>query len=259
MNRILTLKKEIIYGPVNSRRLGSSLGINVFPGHHKFCSFDCLYCQYGWTSRHTLDRPDGKEYPGADEVGMALEEALLALPDPPRYLTLSGNGEASLHPSFAEIVERIISIRDRIAPSALTAILSNSSTVAEHSVREVLARLDRPIMKLDCAVDRLFLSYNRPCRGVKLGVIIDGLAELARMMPITLQILLTSGGGGNFTDENRDALRERLEHIRPASVQIYTLDRGYPSAAIEPLGLRELSMFCSELVSAGLNAQVFHA
>ncbi|MHC9543159.1 MAG: radical SAM protein [Vulcanimicrobiota bacterium] len=259
MNKILTLKKGIIYGPVNSRRLGASLGINVFPGNHKLCSFDCLYCQYGWTSRHTRERAGEQEYPGVDEIGKALEEALSALPEPPRYLTLSGNGEASLHPAFAEIVERIISIRDKMAPSALTAILSNSSTAADHATRQVLARLDKPIMKLDCAMEGLFLDYNRPCSGVKLEEVIDGLAQLGRMLPIAVQILLTAGSGGNFTDENRDALREKLSSIRPASVQLYSLHRGYPSDEIEPLGEKEISLFCSDLVSAGLNAQVFHA
>jgi len=257
MNRILAIKKDIIYGPVSSRRLGASLGINVFPGSRKVCSFDCLYCQYGWTSRHTLDGISIEEYPGAGEIGEALEKALANPAVEPAWLTLSGNGEASLHPAFVEIVERIISIRDNVAPSAKTAILSNSTTVGDEAVRGALARLDRSIMKLDCALEELFLSYNRPCEGVKLSTVLAGLAELSALKPVTVQILLTAGRGGNYTERNTIALREALQRIRPESVQLYTLHRGYPSDEIEPLGGRELALFCSELVSDGLDAQVF--
>jgi len=257
MNRILAIKKDIIYGPVNSRRLGASLGINLFPGREKLCSFDCLYCQYGWTSRHVLDGISAGEYPGADETGETLERALSNPAVEPAWLTLSGNGEASLHPAFAGIVERIISVRDRMAPSAKTAILSNSTTVGNEAVRGVLARLDRPIMKLDCAMEELFLSYNRPCEGVKLSAVLDGLTELSAIKPVTIQILLTAGKGGNYTEQNTAALRMALQRIKPESVQLYTLHRGYPSAEIEPLGGRELALFCSDLASDGLNAQVF--
>ena len=128
---LLPLKDGFVYGPVRSRRLGASLGINVLPPGQKVCNFDCLYCQYGWTEPEPLGEAAEIAFPAAESILIAVGKALLALPEPPAYLTFSGHGEATLHPELGELVDGVIVMRDRLAPGARTAILSNSTRVCD--------------------------------------------------------------------------------------------------------------------------------
>ena len=121
---MLPLQSDIIYGPINSRRLGRSLGINLLPPSHKVCSFDCVYCHYGRTQVKTL-YPQAGQLPGVEEVLQAIQEGLQAHPDID-YLTFSGNGEATLHPQFLEIVAGVRRLRDQLRPDVKLTILSNS-------------------------------------------------------------------------------------------------------------------------------------
>jgi wyosine [tRNA(Phe)-imidazoG37] synthetase (radical SAM superfamily) len=251
---LLELKKEIIYGPVNSRRLGRSLGINILAGGKKVCTFNCVYCQYGWTKIHTIKPGQSLIFPSAEEVKKALEEALRKMASPPAYITFSGNGEPTLHPDFAQIVEEVTAVRDRTAPEAKTAILSNSSLVAEKNIREALSRLDTRIMKLDCGSEEVFKRYNKPCRGVGLEAIIEG---LSRLNDVTIQTLVASGQEGNFELQNISSCVERLMKIRPSSVQLYTLDRGYPADDLKPATKEELDRIKSEAEKAGISIGVF--
>lgn len=246
----IPLQRGIIYGPVNSRRLGRSLGINLLPTNIKVCSFNCAYCQYGWT-RRSLPEPD---LPGMSEVVSALEKFLQNLTVAPAYLTFSGNGEATLHPEFGEIVEQVTILRNRYLPHARTAILSNSSTVSSPTIREVLSRLDVRIMKLDCGLENCFRTYNRPRRGIELKLIIRGLKELR---DVTIQTLFAGGPGGNFTAENLEGWIKALEEIKPVFVQIYTLDRGYPSRQISPVKPDDLMQLKERLQQHGTMSGVY--
>ena len=126
---LLDKQDGVIYGPVNSRRLGKSLGINLSPGEDKLCSFNCIYCHYGWTGRHTLDYSKFEdELPGVDQVVQAVKEAMQSKTKFD-YVTFSGNGEPTLHPAFPEIVEKVIELRDNYRPKAKIALLTNSSGV----------------------------------------------------------------------------------------------------------------------------------
>jgi wyosine [tRNA(Phe)-imidazoG37] synthetase (radical SAM superfamily) len=236
---LLSLKEGIIYGPVRSRRLGYSLGINVLPLGRKTCPFDCVYCQYGWTGVHTaIARDRGSSFPVADEVGESLARALTEFVDSPvrpAYLTFSGHGEPTLHPDFDRVVDRVIAARNARLPAAKTAILSNSALVRSLPVRKALLKLDQRIMKLDCGTPEVFKRFNRPCPGVHLDDITEGLASLARLAPLTIQSLFCSGEGGNFNSRNIRAWMERLKSIRPAFVQIYSLDRPFPAPGLVPV------------------------
>ena len=154
MSRVLELQKGIIYGPVSSRRLGRSLGINLSPTARKVCSFNCVYCHYGWTKVLTSDLSAYiDDLPAPKAVEKALEETLRTLDPPPQYITFSGNGEPTLHPDFEEIVDRVRVVRDRTGTQADIAILSNSTGLANQSVLRGLASLDVRIMKLDAGTD----------------------------------------------------------------------------------------------------------
>jgi len=293
---LLRLKKGITYGPVNSRRLGLSLGINLIPPSIKVCSFDCVYCQYGWTKVREFRDEHRALVPRAEDVARAVEAALAELPSPPAYVTFSGNGEPSLHPDFPDIVEAVRETRDRLAPGAKTAILSNSSAVTEERTRKALARLDMRIMKLDCGTEEVFQRYSRPATGITLEGIAVGLGELTRLAPVTIQSLWSGGAGGNHgessaDDEFRrhpriahrgaqysvpdssrcgqailsadthlaeiDAWTDRLKLIRPAFVQVYSLDRDTPAKNLRKLTKAELDIISAEAQRLGFRAETF--
>lgn len=251
---LLDLKKGIIYGPVHSRRLGRSLGINILPGEAKLCTFDCLYCQYGWTGIHDAKPPRDVDLPSVSDVLDAVRNALALIDVPPAYITFSGNGEPTLHSDFPRMVEGVIDLRNRFSPQSETAILSNSTTVSDPDIRSALARLDLRIMKLDSGSEEMLGAYNRPCGGIHLGEIVEGLAALK---DVTIQALFTGGPAGNGGVEAVDAWIDQLEKIRPLMVQIYTLDRGYPSRRIEPLSRTELLDVAARLESRSIRAQVY--
>jgi wyosine [tRNA(Phe)-imidazoG37] synthetase (radical SAM superfamily) len=251
---LLELKKRIIYGPVISRRLGRSLGINILPWEKKTCPFNCVYCQYGWTECHVKKLPIGLSIPTVEEVRKSLEEALARMEDPPAAITFSGNGEPTTHPDFDAMVEAINEIRDRLASSTKTAILSNSALVSERSVRNSLEKLDVKIMKLDCGSPLVFQRYNQPCPDVDLEGITQGLEELCG---ITIQTLFTNGSTGNLEPANIDDWLVRLRRIKPRLVQLYTLDRSYPDNNLKHASWMELMLVKEKVLRAGLNAEIF--
>ncbi len=251
---LLKLQKGIIYGPVHSRRLGRSLGINILPSNKKVCIFNCLYCQYGWTDIHISQPNLITGMPSAKEVSKALKEALEAIPRPPAYITFSGNGEPTLHPDFAQIVEEVILLRDQLAPESKTAVISNSALVSDHSLREALSQLDMRIMKLDCGTTEMFRRYNQPCAGLDLEDISLGLTLSS---DISIQTLLTSGKNGNLESESIAAWIRRLKRIKPSTIQLYTLDRGYPANDLQPVSRENLHRIKEKVKRVGLPVKVF--
>jgi len=255
---ILELKKGLTYGPVRSRRLGASLGINLFPGNEKRCSFDCVYCQYGWTARTSVGLDRGETgLPGPAEVERALAAVLRELDAPPAYITFSGNGEPTLHPDFPEMVDRAIALGKRHGGGVRTAVLSNSANVADPNVRAALARLDVRIMKLDCGTEGTFRRYNRPGRGLGLEGITAGLRTLAGEAPVTVQSLFSAGADGNLGAAEAVDWVERLVRIRPVAVQLYTLDRGHAAKDLAPASRIDLLRLAEEAGRQGVPATVF--
>lgn len=249
----IPLKSGLLYGPVRSRRLGRSLGINLLPAGRKVCTYDCAYCQYGWTDR-SAGVPTGFARP--EEVARALEALLPTLPRPPEYLTFSGNGEPTLHPQFPAIVEAVIAVRDRLAPSARTAILSNSGTAGREEIRRALRRLDARIMKLDAGTEAGFAAFNRPSGGLTLAAIEEGLTALGA---VTLQSLWAGGPKGNDGEAEVAAWGDRCGRIRPLQVQVYSLDRGWPEPGLLPLERAALERIAAALESRGIPVAVFGA
>lgn len=251
---MLEPKGDIIYGPVNSRRLGRSLGINILPAKKKVCPFDCVYCQYGWTDCYASSIPPVQSLPDKNAVKHAMEKALRRMKIPPSYITFSGNGEPTLHPDFDGMVDVLHAVRDRQAPSAKSAILSNSAFVSEKRVRQSLAKLDVRIMKLDCGSPQIFQRYNQPCRGIDLEKITRGLTELE---DVTIQSLFSSGNTGNLGKENIRAWIDRLKRIKPRTVQLYTLDRDFPDKKLKEATKMDLSRIKDQVLKAGFPAEIF--
>ncbi|UCD93810.1 MAG: radical SAM protein [Candidatus Zixiibacteriota bacterium] len=222
---LLNLQTGLIYGPINSRRLGSSLGINLLPTTYKACPFNCAYCQYGFTSaKGYTTQSDGSDMPDIESVTATLDEALEEYPSV-AYITFSGNGEPTLHPEFGRTVDEVKKSRDKLAPEAKVAILCNSSLVFKDEVREALARLDVRIMKLDAGDEGTFRRFSRPHKNVKFEAVVAG---LKRLDDIIIQALFAGGEAGNYNDFSIEKWIEKIGEIRPNECHIYSIDR--PSA-----------------------------
>jgi wyosine [tRNA(Phe)-imidazoG37] synthetase (radical SAM superfamily) len=224
--RTLKLKEGIIYGPVNSRRLGSSLGINLLATAYKPCSFNCLYCHYGWTKIHSRDISENSDdLPSVEQVREALEGWLSRNPNGADYVTFSGNGEPCLHPEFDRMVEAAREARDKYAPKAKVTTLSNSTCLDDARVMRGLKRVDVRIMKLDAGSEETFKKLNRPCEGVRFQEVVENLKALD---DIIIQSIFVQGRVDNTTEGEVEQWTEKLCSIKPNEVQIYSIDR--PSA-----------------------------
>ena len=240
---LLRLKKHIVYGPVHSRRLGRSLGINLLPAEVKVCTFNCLYCQYGWTDFSSLS---SQEFPNPETIYKTVEAALKAIPESPACITFSGHGEPTLHPKFPEIVQGINRLRDRFTPQAQTVLLSNATTTHRPGVQEALKELDLCILKLDAGDPDVLTAYNNPAPGITLKGILNALSKIENL---TIQALFAAGPAGNDSPEHLNAWVNQIERITPINVQIYSLDREYPSTSIhklEPEGLHHIQHMLSK-------------
>jgi wyosine [tRNA(Phe)-imidazoG37] synthetase (radical SAM superfamily) len=250
----IPLQKGIVYGPVNSRRLGRSLGINLLPLHFKLCTFNCIYCQYGWTKIHGPHLNDKNLWPDTEVVFHEIETVLKSISVKPAFITFSGNGEPTLHPKITEIVDGVIVLRNKWSPASKTAILSNSTTVNQGRINKVLTKFDERIMKLDCGNEECFRRYNRPCQGISFQDILTGLKSLEA---ITIQALFSDGPDGNSNMEDMKSWIENLKQISPKAVQIYTLDRSYPSEKIIPLTRRRLVEIKHSVERENIPAEVY--
>jgi wyosine [tRNA(Phe)-imidazoG37] synthetase (radical SAM superfamily) len=216
------LWETTVYGPVQSRRLGVSLGVNLLPQRSKICSFDCPYCECGFNT----PRAAGSRWPSPDEVVHSLTRALARLPAPPDSITFSGNGEPTLHPRFAVVVDRVLAVRAEVALKTRVAILSNGLSAGERAVRAALMRLDDRIMKLDPG----------PMERVN-GIPFDGdrvLTAYRALTPYTVQAMVVRGRDWDgSSDESVAAWLPRLVLANPAAVQLYSLARPPADAGIQ--------------------------
>ncbi len=219
----LKLQEGIIYGPVNSRRLGFSLGINLLPPGYKLCTFNCLYCHYGWTERHTLDVSSCLgDLPSVEQVRKSLTDWLKRNPQPINYITFSGNGEPCLHPQFDEMVDAALKAKDKFVPGAKLAILSNSTCLDNQKVQSGLSKLDVEIMKLDAGSEETFRQLNRPCTTIRFPDVVE---NLKRLDDIIIQSVFVQGRVDNTEEEEVERWIQKLSSIKPKEVQIYSIDR----------------------------------
>jgi wyosine [tRNA(Phe)-imidazoG37] synthetase (radical SAM superfamily) len=249
----IPLQSDVVYGPVRSRRLGRSLGINVLPRGTKTCNFNCCYCQYGWTPPPSRRNGAGA-WPSPIALTAAVEAALGREPRVDR-LTLAGNGEPTLYPMLGELVGRLQEVRANRAPQARLAILSNSSTAGEPRVAEALARIDECYMKLDAGDDSTLRAINGS--PVSLGRIVDALAGLTG---IVLQSMFVRDPGrrmDNTTAARLDRWLEAVARIRPQAVHIYSIDREPAWYQLKSVPLEELRRIARQVESVGIPAWVF--
>lgn len=215
----IKLQQGIIYGPIRSKRLGRSLGINLLPMDKKVCSFNCIYCHYGPTIIKTVN-PEGIHFPSIEEVIKEVERVLKNDKEFD-YLTFSGNGEPMLHPDFSTIVEEIKSLRDKYRPGIPIALLTNSSLTSDKEKLKAALLVDFPVFKLDCGDSITFRKVNDPHPTIEIGEIINTLSSLKE---ITLQTLLLGGRVENYRGKAFKNWLEAVNLIKPRKIQLYSLD-----------------------------------
>jgi wyosine [tRNA(Phe)-imidazoG37] synthetase (radical SAM superfamily) len=251
----IPLQAGIVYGPVKSRRLGASLGVNILPDARKVCNFNCPYCQYGWTPADPKGAAVPEEsWPLAESVASAVDEALTAQGAVDR-ITLAGNGEPTLHPDFREIVEMLRKVRDRRARHARIAVLSNASTVDDPAVVAGLLRLDERYMKLDAGDTDTLRKLNGTT--VPVDRIIDG---LARLNGVILQSLFTRDAKGKIDNTTPVALASWLgavQRVGPRAVHIYTIDRSPAWAPLQAVPRAELEALAQRVRALKISALTF--
>ena len=217
----LWLQEGVTYGPVRSRRLGRSLGVNLLPTTYKLCSFDCVYCQYGRTDVRALC-PEADHFPDKDAILRGVEIGLLMHGPDIDTLTFSGNGEPTLHPEFPAIVAEVRRLRNQMCPSVKLTLFSNSTTVHLPHIQETLALFDAPVMKLDAGDPTTLARINRPDPAVELACIVEGLKDVPGLIT---QSVLIDGPVTNLRGEPFEAWLRTLAEIQPTEIQIYSTDR----------------------------------
>lgn len=242
MSRLLELQNGIIYGPINSRRLGSSLGINLLPTAYKACPFNCAYCQYGYTPEKGYKAEwNGDDMPSVEAVIEALIDGLNKFPAV-SYVTFSGNGEPTLHPQFGAIVEEVKKTKQKYAPRASLAILSNSALVGRADIREALMKLDVRFMKLDAGDEETFRKFNRPHFSITFDEVIEGLKIMG---DFCVQALFAGGEHGNYREDHIENWARRIKELKPIECHIYSLDRGTPDGKLTKIDREGLSHIVS--------------
>ena len=251
---------EIIFGPVRSRRLGLSLGINLLPVNTKLCTFNCIYCECGWTPGIKAGTP---QFPSRQEVHSFLERRLLELAAEnylPDAITFAGNGEPTMHPEFSEIIDDTLQLRDRISPQTSVAVLSNATMIHHPTVFGALQKIDKNILKLDAGHAHLFNLINNPPEPTDFEALLKALERFEGKL-IIQSIFLRGRFKGEFVDNTSssevDAWIELLRKIRPQQVMIYPIARETPVHSLEMIAMAELERIARKAKAAGLNVQVY--
>ena len=245
-----------IFGPIRSRRLGVSLGINLLPEDGKVCTFDCLYCECGFNADRKAHRP----LPTREEVAAALEEKLQAMQAQgvaPDVLTFAGNGEPTIHPKFAAIIDDTLALRDKYFPNAKVSVLTNATLVTRPAVFEALSRVDNNILKLDTVCEEYIRFVDRPTMAYNLDAIIDKLTAFGSNAVIQTMFMKGEVGGrsvDNTGDEYVLPWLQTVKKIAPREVMIYTVDRETPQEGLKKATREELDRIVELLRNEGISA-----
>ncbi len=247
---------SIVYGPIRSRRLGVSLGMNLMPTTAKLCTFDCVYCECGWNQ--PVSHPI---IPTREQVREALASRLIALsPNSIDVITFSGNGEPTLHPEFLGIIEDTCTLRDQYCPKAKISVLSNSTQLGRQDVVEALRLCDNRILKLDSAIDATMRLIDKP---VNTNLTVEQIAQWLALFDgdFTLQTCFLRGEYcgqtiDNTTSEELKAWYSMIERLHPQQVMIYVIDRATPLQTLSKVPAAEMEAIAAPLREKGIDVIV---
>jgi wyosine [tRNA(Phe)-imidazoG37] synthetase (radical SAM superfamily) len=247
-----------IFGPVHSRRLGLSLGINLLPADGKVCSFDCVYCECGFNEEHRPQLP----MPTREEVAAALEERLQKMTAEgrlPDVLTFAGNGEPTCHPHFPEIIDDVIRLRDRYCPEAKVSVLSNSTLIHRPTVHDALMRVDNNILKLDTVSPAYIRLVDHPQGTYDVQLIIERMKAFHGHIIIQSMFMQGDCNGEDVDNTGDEYVLPWLQavcEIAPQQVMVYTIDRETPSQGLRKATHDQLDRIRDLVVGKGIPCSV---
>jgi len=251
---------KIAFGPISSRRLGSSLGINVSPTTVKICSFDCIYCECGWTLEKKI-APE--QFFSVEEIIAAIEAKLSQCSVAGTQIdsiTFSGNGEPTLHPNFYQIIDTLIVLRDQYFPKTVITCLSNATQLANEKVLSALKRIENPVLKLDAVTESLFQLINKPVTPISVEEIMKQLQPLAGAFILQSLFLKGEVDGQIFDNTAESHLSLWLnvvKQLHPKKVMIYSLDRNTPAQGLEKIPFEKLEEIARQVHLLGISADAY--
>ena len=255
------LFENIVFGPIKSRRLGNSLGVNLLPTHKKLCNFNCIYCECGWNeeTKDINDKLNNKE-----DIKRALKERLIEMKEkniPLDSITFSGNGEPTMHPEFSDIIDIVVELRNQYAKDAKISVLSNATNLIRDDVFNALHKVDNPILKLDAGTEKMFYAINKAKpKVISFEKTIERLIEFGK--DAIIQTLLLRGENDNIkidntTEEEFKSWLEIVKRIKPRYVMLYPIDRITPESNLEKLNKEELEFFANKIRAIGIETKTY--
>ncbi|MBQ8957796.1 MAG: radical SAM protein [Bacteroidales bacterium] len=248
------IREEVVFGPIRSRRLGSSLGINLLPEKGKICNFDCIYCECGWNK----DGRDDTKLPTAEDVREALE-AKLKQCKADRVsidsITFSGDGEPTINPEFPQIIDDTIRLRDHYYPASKITVLSNATRVHRPEIFAALRKVDNPTMKIDAPTNALVEKINHPTSGYDVNRVVEALKQFDG--DFVLQTMFLKGR--DFDSSKPEVLEGWMDIVRllhPREIMVYTIDRPTPEEGLQKFTVEEMRRLVQPLADEGFVIQI---
>lgn len=248
------LRENTVFGPIRSRRLGNSLGVNLLPEKGKLCNFDCIYCECGWNA----DGREDRKLPSAADVRRALEDKLASCMlegTPIDSITFSGDGEPTLNPDFPQIVDDTLRLRDIYYPAAKVSVLSNATMTGRREVVDALRKVDNPILKIDAPTDALAARINRPCGGYSVDAAVRNL-EVFEGDFILQTMFLKSRDFDSSAPEVINPWMEIVRRLKPREIMAYTIDRPTPQEGLRKFTVEEMRALLQPLIEEGFKIQI---
>lgn len=253
------LFQDIVFGPIQSRRLGTSLGINTLPLHSKICNFNCIYCECGWTDlKHVEENFISKEI-----IFSAIDQRFKEIHDQHEKIdtiTFAGNGEPTMHPDFLDIINYTIANRDRYLPGTKIAVLSNAALIGNPDVLEALQKVDLRIMKLDAGTENLFQQIDQPLSKKPLNWYIEKLQQFHGDVYIQTIFLKGEYKGQKIDNTSESELNQwmdAIKKIQPKQVMIYSIDREPPAQQLQKINPEQLQTIADKLINIGIPAKAY--
>ena len=250
------IREETVFGPIFSRRLGTSLGINLLPQKGKICNFDCIYCECGWNK----DGRNDTVLPTAAKVRADLENMLEHLRRQEvkvDSITFSGDGEPTLNPEFPQIIDDTLALRDELAATAKVSVLSNATRVHLPQVFNALCKVDNPIMKIDAPTYELIARINKPAPGYDIARVVEALKQFKGNF--ILQTCMLRSKEYDFDSSRPEVLdgwMEIVRQLRPREIMVYTIDRPTPAQGLEKFTVEEMTALVQPLIDEGFKLQI---
>lgn len=247
---------DIVFGPIKSRRLGVSLGINLLPREGKLCNFDCVYCECGWNADGRTDTV----LPTASEIASALQQRLSDMKARGEQLdsiTFSGHGEPTLHPEFASVIDKTVELRDRFFPHVQISVLSNATTLDKPEVVAALKKVDSPFLKFDAPSNAQARVINRPQGHYDIDEVVRGMEQFGG--DFIMQTMMLGGSEPDFVNDKASLQQWKavVRRLRPRLVVVYSLDRPAPGSGLVKLSTACMQEMLQDLIDEGLNIKVY--